>query len=99
MSHNTAALIEQDRKQLHPVYHPKSHADPLVVERAEGVWLYTTDGQQILDGMAGLWNVNAGYGREELARAAYEQMQVMAFTSNFSGMTNLPSIALADILA
>lgn len=95
----TARWIEQDRHQLHPVYHPKSHAEPLVIERGEGVWLYTTDGQQILDGMAGLWNVNVGYGNQELAQAAYEQMKQMAFTSNFAGMTNLPSILLADKLA
>jgi adenosylmethionine-8-amino-7-oxononanoate aminotransferase len=49
--------------------------------------------------MAGLWNVNAGYGREELAKAAYDQMKELAFTSNFSGMTNLPSSQLADKLA
>ena len=91
--------VEKDKKQLHPVYHPKSHIDPLVVDHGEGVWLYTTDGQKILDGMAGLWNVNAGYGREELAQAAFDQMKKMAFTSNFAGMTNLPSIELADKLA
>ena len=96
---DTAAWIEKDKKQLHPTYHPKSHANPLVIERGEGVWLYTTDGQKILDGMAGLWNVNAGYGREELAKTAYDQMKDLAFTSNFSGMTNLPSITLADKLA
>lgn len=95
----TANWIKKDFKQLHPVYHPKSHADPLVIERGEGVWLYTTDGQKILDGMAGLWNVNVGYGNEELAQAAYDQMKKMAFTSNFAGMTNLPSILLADKLA
>ncbi len=96
---NDVNWVEKDRRQLHPVYHPKSHMDPLVIERGEGVWLYTTDGQKILDGMAGLWNVNAGYGNEELARAAYDQMKVLAFTSNFAGMTNLPSIKLADKLA
>ncbi|MDP2776421.1 MAG: aspartate aminotransferase family protein [Anaerolineales bacterium] len=96
---DTATWIEKDRKQLHPTYHPKSHANPLVIERGKGVWLYTTDGEKILDGMAGLWNVNAGYGREELAKAAYDQMKDLAFTSNFSGMTNLPSIQLADKLA
>lgn len=99
MTDQTQDWIEKDKKQLHPVYHPKSHANPLVIERGEGVWLYTTDGRKILDGMAGLWNVNAGYGREELAQAAYEQMKTMAFTSNFAGMTNLPSIQLADKLA
>lgn len=91
--------IEKDKKQLHPVYHPNTHANPLVIERGEGVWLYTVDGQKILDGMAGLWNINVGYGREELAKAAYDQMKDLAFTSNFSGMTNLPSIQLADKLA
>jgi putrescine aminotransferase len=95
----TTQWVEKDKKQLHPTYHPKTHANPLVVERGEGVWLYTTDGQKTLDAMAGLWNVNAGYGREELAQAAYDQMKELAFTSNFSGMTNLPSITLADKLA
>lgn len=95
----TKDWVEKDFKQLHPTYHPKTHANPLVIERGEGVWLYTTDGQKILDGMAGLWNVNVGYGREELAEAAYEQMKKLAFTSGFSGMTNLPSIELADKLA
>lgn len=99
MVDQTKTWIEKDKKQLHPVYHPKSHANPLVIERGEGVWLYTTDGQKILDGMAGLWNVNVGYGREELAKAAYDQMKTLAFTSNFSGMTNLPSIQLAEKLA
>ena len=96
---DTKQWIEKDFKQLHPTYHPKSHANPLVIERGEGVWLYTTDGQKILDGMAGLWNVNAGYGREDIAQVAYEQMKKLAFTSGFSGMTNLPSIQLADKLA
>lgn len=96
---NTSLWIDKDSKQLHPVYHPKSHANPLVIERGEGVWLYTTDGRKILDGLAGLWNVNVGYGREELASVAYEQMKKLAFTSNFSGMTNLPSIELAEKLS
>jgi adenosylmethionine-8-amino-7-oxononanoate aminotransferase len=96
---NTSHWLEKDKKQLHPVYHPNSHANPLVIERGEGVWLYTTDGKKILDGLAGLWNVNVGYGREELAKVAYDQMRKMAYTSNFSGMTNLPSIQLAERLA
>jgi adenosylmethionine-8-amino-7-oxononanoate aminotransferase len=93
MAIDTKTWIEKDFKQLHPTYHPKSHVNPLVIERGEGVWLYTTDGQKILDGMAGLWNVNAGYGREDLAKAAYDQMKELAFTSGFSGMTKLASFA------
>lgn len=96
---DTQAIRDQDRAQVHPIQHPKTHGDPVVVERAEGVYLYTTDGHKILDGMAGLWNVNAGYGREELAKAAYDQMVKLAYTSNFAGMTNVPSSQLAAKLS
>lgn len=96
---DNAALQELDKRQLHPLQHPKTHADPLVIERGEGVYLYTADGRRILDGMAGLWNVNVGYGREVLAQAAYDQMKRMAFTSNFAGMTNVPAVELAARLS
>ncbi|MEN9561867.1 MAG: hypothetical protein RIR73_111 [Chloroflexota bacterium] len=99
MNDQTQTWIEKDKKQLHPTYHPKTHANPMVIEKGEGIWLHLADGRKILDGMAGLWNVNVGYGREELAKVAYDQMKDLAFTSNFSGMTNLPSIQLADKLA
>lgn len=93
------AVQAADKFQLHPLQHPRTHTDPVVIERGEGVYLYTTDGRKILDAMAGLWNVNAGYGREELAKAAYEQMTKLAFTSNFAGMTNIPSSQLAEKLS
>ncbi len=94
-----ATLLEQDKQQLHPLHHPKKHADPLIVERADGVWLYTTDGRKVLDAMAGLWNVNIGYGNQELPDVAREQMRRLPFTSNYVGMSNPPSIALAHKLA
>ncbi|MBL8058267.1 MAG: aspartate aminotransferase family protein [Anaerolineales bacterium] len=96
---DVATLLEHDQRQLHPYYHPNKHTDPLVVERAEGVWLHTVDGRKVLDGLAGLWNVNAGYGRAELADAAREQMLKVAFTSNFVGMTTVPAAELAHRLA
>ena len=94
-----ATVVEHDKKQLHPLHHPKQHQDPLVVERAEGVWLYTTYGRKVLDGMAGLWNVNIGYGNQELPEVAAEQMRKLAFTSNFVGMTTPPSAELAYRMA
>lgn len=94
-----ATWVEQDQTQLHPLQHPNRHKDPLVIERADGVYLYTVDGRKILDGMAGLWNVNIGYGNKELPEVAREQMLKLPFTSNFAGMTNLPSIQLADKLS
>lgn len=96
---DTASWIEQDQKQLHPLQHPARHTNPLVIEHADGVYLYTTDGQRILDGMAGLWNVNIGYGNKELPEVAREQMLRLPFTSNFAGMTNLPATALAEKLS
>ncbi|MFN8371792.1 MAG: aspartate aminotransferase family protein [Anaerolineae bacterium] len=99
MSAEHQKFLEQDKKQLHPIYHPKTHENPLVIERGEGVWLYTSDGRKVLDGMAGLWNVNIGYGNRELAQAAYDQMTQLAFTSNFAGMTNIPASRLADKLS
>jgi putrescine aminotransferase len=46
-----------------------------IITRAEGVYIYDADGSKILDGMSGLWCVNAGYGRQELVDAAAAQMQ------------------------
>ena len=97
--HNHAQLIENDKRQLHPLHHPSRADDPAMVVRGDGVWLYTSDGKQILDAMAGLWNVNIGYGNQELPKAAYEQMRELSYTSGFAGMSNPPSAQLADKLA
>jgi len=94
-----ATLLQQDSRQLHGLHHPSLHKDPLIVERAEGVWLYGTDGRKVLDGMVGLWNVNIGYGNQELPDVAREQMQKLAYTSGFVGMSNPASIQLAEKLA
>ena len=96
---NHAALIEKDRRQLHPLHHPSRTENTAMVSKADGVWLHTTDGKRILDGMAGLWNVNIGYGNQELPRVAYEQMRDLSYTSGFAGMSNPPSALLADKLA
>ena len=92
-------LIEQDRALLHSHHFPANHQDPLIVERAERVWLHTTDGRKILDAMAASLSVNIGYGNQELPEAAYEQMKRMAYTTNFVGTTNVPAITLANKLS
>ncbi len=97
--YNHTLLIENDKRQLHPMYHPSRTEYAAMVEKGDGVWLYTTDGRKILDSMASLWNVNIGYGNRELARVAYEQMLDIAYSSGFAGMTNPPSAQLADKLA
>lgn len=99
IANNHAVLVEQDERQLHPMYHPSRTEKAAMVEKGDGVWLYTTDGRKILDSMASLWNVNIGYGNRELAQVAYEQMLDIAYSSGFAGMTNPPSAQLADKLA
>ena len=91
--------MEQDTRQLHPLHHPSRVANQEMIARGDGVWLYTTDGKEILDAMSGLWNVNIGYGDQELPRVAYEQMVDLSYTSGFAGMSNAPSAELADKLA
>ena len=97
--YNHTLLIENDKRQLHPLHHPSRVEDPAMVVRGDGVWLYTSDGKEILDAMSGLWNVNIGYGNRELPLVAYEQMLELSYTSGFAGMSNPPSAMLAEKLA
>ncbi|SPF79335.1 aspartate aminotransferase family protein [Pseudoprimorskyibacter insulae] len=70
-----------------------------VITRAEGCWLTDSDGNRILDAMAGLWCVNIGYGRRELAEVAARQIQDLPFYNTFFQTTHVPVIALAAKLA
>ena len=70
-----------------------------VITRANGVWLYDSEGNQILDGMAGLWCVNIGYGRAELAEVAARQMRELPYYNTFFQTTHVPAIALAQKIA
>jgi putrescine aminotransferase len=69
-----------------------------VITRAEGVYLYDSDGRQILDGMSGLWCVNLGYGRRELAEVAYRQMLELPYYNSFFQAAHPPAIELARLL-
>lgn len=66
-----------------------------IITRAEGCWLYDGEGEKMLDGMAGLWCVQVGYGREELAKAAYDQMRELAYYNTFFKTAAPPTIQLA----
>ena len=70
-----------------------------VMVRARGVWLTDSEGHRILDGMAGLWCVNIGYGRRELAAAAARQIEELSYYNTFFQTTHVPAIALAAKLA
>jgi putrescine---pyruvate transaminase len=70
-----------------------------VITRAHGVHLTDSEGTEILDAMAGLWCVNIGYGRDELAEAAARQMRELPYYNTFFQTTHVPAIALAAKLA
>jgi len=70
-----------------------------VITRADGVTLTDSEGNKILDAMAGLWCVNIGYGRDELADAAARQMRELPYYNTFFQTTHVPGIALANKLA
>lgn len=70
-----------------------------IITRAEGCWLWDSEGNRILDGMAGLWCVNVGYGRKELIEAASRQMATLPYYNTFFQSATVPSVELAAKLA
>ena len=70
-----------------------------IITHAEGHHIFDTDGNRILDGMAGLWCVNVGYGRRELVEAATAQMSALPYYNNFFKTSNQPVVALSKKLA
>jgi putrescine aminotransferase len=70
-----------------------------VMTQGKGVWLTDSEGHKIIDGMAGLWCVNIGYGRSELGAVAARQMEELAYYNTFFQTTHVPAIALAAKLA
>ncbi|HLY47540.1 MAG TPA: aspartate aminotransferase family protein [Stellaceae bacterium] len=93
----TTELLESDRRFLvHPLHHPEEHKAPLLVDEGRGAMLHLSDGRRVIDGLAGLWNVNVGHGRGELADAAAGQMRKIAYASAYVGATNAPAVHLAE---
>lgn len=84
---------------VHPLYHPTAHQQPKIWVEGKGAIVKDIDGNEYLDGLSGLWNVNIGHGREELAKAAYDQMTKLAYYSAYTGSTNLPVIELGEKLS
>jgi len=85
--------------------HPFTTGDELtakgarVITRAKGVYLTDSEGNEILDAMAGLWCVNLGYGRPEMGQVAMRQMNELPYYNTFFQTTHVPAIALAAELA
>jgi len=92
---------ELDKKHyLHPfTNHKELHAQrSRIISRADGVYIYDADGNKMLDGMSGLWCVNAGYGRQELIDAATRQLKELPYYNSFFQCAHPPAIELASII-
>ena len=85
---------------LHPTTNLAAHREmgPLVLDRAEGIYVFDTTGKKYIEGMAGLWCTALGYGNEELIEAAREQMSRLSFTHLFGSKSHEPAIELAEKL-
>jgi len=72
---------------------------PRIITKAKGVYLWDSEGNKILDGMAGLWCVAIGYGREELADAASKQMRELPYYNLFFQTAHPPALQLAKAIS
>ncbi|QNH74959.1 aspartate aminotransferase family protein [Pseudomonas protegens] len=72
---------------------------PRIITHAKGVYLWDSEGNQILDGMAGLWCVAIGYGRDELAEAASQQMRELPYYNLFFQTAHPPVLELSKVIS
>ena len=85
---------------LHPQTHLAQHhkTGPMMLQRAAGVYMYDDQGNQYLEGLAGLWCTALGYGNEELAQAAYDQIKELSYAQLFASRSHAVGIELAEKL-
>jgi len=107
MAHITNHMPTAELQALDAAHHmhPFTTNDELaekgarIITRAKGVYLTDSEGNEILDGMAGLWCVNIGYGRQEMADVAARQMLELNYYNTFFMTSHVPAIALAKEIA
>jgi adenosylmethionine-8-amino-7-oxononanoate aminotransferase len=96
------SLIELDRAHLvHPVASYRGHENlgVRVLTSASGATVTDASGKQLIDGFAGLWCVNAGYGHDSIVEAAARQMRQLPYATAYFGLGSEPAIRLAAELA
>jgi adenosylmethionine-8-amino-7-oxononanoate aminotransferase len=97
IKNKTEELIKKDRQYLWHHMAPYSEKTaPTIAVEGKGSWITDINGQKYLDAMSGLWCVNVGYGREELAQAAYDQLKTLPYFP--LSQSHLSAIQLAEKL-
>ncbi len=96
----TSAIQARDRHFIHPWddMNEINTVDRTVIERGDGIYVYDSDGNKLIDAPAGMWCVNIGHGRQEMADAISEQVLKLCYNSPWS-LTNSPAARLAEKLA
>ena len=98
---NTPDLKQRDSAHyLHPFTDTKdlSVTGARIITRGQGVYIWDSEGNKILDGMSGLWCVNVGYGRQQLVDAAAKQMTELPYYNSFFNTSVIPAIELAEVM-
>jgi putrescine aminotransferase len=93
------SLADLDRAHLiHPITEFRKHEiqGPRIVTGGEGIWIELSDGQRYIDGFSGLFNINVGHGRSEIADAVAEQMKQVAYYPAFWDFSTESAIRLAE---
>ena len=97
-------MSELKRIDRDSILHPATNANlfaetgPKIIESGQGIYLHDDAGNKLIDAVAGLWCVNAGYGRKEIADAMQKAALELGYYHTFSGMSNVPQIELAERL-
>jgi 4-aminobutyrate---pyruvate transaminase len=97
-------LSNAQMRDVNSVLHPYTNlakfreAGPVIIERGKGVRVYDEQGKDYIEAMAGLWCTALGWGDNELAETAAEQMRKLSFGHLFGGKSHEPAIALAEKL-
>lgn len=97
------SLAEKDKRHfMHPTTSLKQQQQQgpgLIFTEGKGIYLKDIRGEEYIDSLSSLWNVNIGHGRKELGEAAMAQMQKLAFSSTFATNSHEPVIELAEKVA
>lgn len=101
MTHAPNSLAGRDLAySLHPYTNLAVHEEkgPFVITRAEGIYCFDDQGDQYIEGLAGLWCTGLGYSEKRLIQAATKQMETLSFSHSFAHRATVPVIELSEKL-
>ncbi len=101
MTQDTASIKDADKKYaLHPFTDISAHKDsgPFIIDRGEGIHVWDNNGNQLIEGMSGLWCASLGFSESRLVDAAVKQLNTLPYSHMFSHRSTEPAIRLSEKL-